>query len=173
MSTTTTTKRPSLFSRFSSRTSMLSTSPSSSSSSPTESSSSTPRGCRDYNRYAKHNKGHNFTLTDPYSGSSSSSSNVSSTQSDSTSTPTSTSADMPVGARDFKLRYAKDSKLQGHDFSKTYLYAYAATSTTNYSMALDARGDVDVVSSSSVPRGCRHLANKNMRYAWHQGRQVF
>jgi hypothetical protein len=69
---------------------------------------------------------------------------------------------MPVGARDFKLRYAKDAK--GHDLSKTYAYGLA----DSYSMSL--LGDVYVV--SSVPRGARHLANKNMRYAWHQGRQA-
>ena len=139
----TATKRPSIFSRISSSASSLRSN---------STSSSTPKSCRDYNRYAKDGKGFDFNFSYPYSTSSSS---ASSTKSES---------EMPVGARDFKLRYAKDGK--GHDFTQSY---YAPT---NYAMSLGASGLGDGYIVSSVPRGSRHLANKNMRYAWHQGRQA-
>ncbi|KAJ9616357.1 hypothetical protein H2200_000075 [Cladophialophora chaetospira] len=137
------TKRPSIFSRLSSSASSLRSN---------STSSSTPKSCRDYNRYAKDGKGYDFNLTYPYSTSSSSAS----------STKSSTASEMPLGARDFKLRYAKDGK--GHDFATSY--------ATNYAMSLGAGNMGEVYIVSSVPRGSRHLANKNMRYAWHQGRQA-
>lgn len=137
-----TTKRPSIISRLSSSASSI-----------RSNDSSTPKGCRDYNRYAKDGKGHDFTLSHPYS----------------TSTPSASSTNfsvpsMPLGARDFKLRYAKDGK--GHDFATSYAPA-------NYAMSLGGSlGEVYII--SDVPRGSRHLASKNMRnmrYGWHEGRQ--
>jgi len=139
-----TTKRQSIFSRLSSSASSIKSN---------ISSSSVPEGCRDYNRYAKDGKGYDFNLSYPYSTSSSSSS--------STKSSAASASEMPVGARDFKLRYAKDGK--GHDFAESYAYA-----PTNYAMDLGIGGTYIV---SDVPRGSSHLANKNIRYAWHQGRQ--
>ncbi|KIY02358.1 uncharacterized protein Z520_02496 [Fonsecaea multimorphosa CBS 102226] len=122
----------------------------SSSSASIQSSSSTqpsiPKGSHDtvYARYAKDGKGYDFNLTYPYCTGAASSSSSSSTYSTSES-------DVPF---DFKLRYAKDAK--GHDFGSTYAYSPSRESSTTL-----------VGGSDAV-----HADNKNMRYAWHQGRQA-
>ncbi|KIW88054.1 uncharacterized protein Z519_11164 [Cladophialophora bantiana CBS 173.52] len=125
----------------------------SSSSASVRSSSSTepsiPKSCRDAirARYAKDGKGHDFNLTYPY-GTNIIASGASSTH----------SSEVPQGCRDFKLRYAKDGK--GHDFAPTYTYSPSPADDSSVSLA----------ASDAMPAGCRDY-NKNMRYAWHQGRQ--
>jgi len=158
--TANTTKRPSFFSRFSSSASSIR------SKSTSSSSSTTPAGCRDYNRYAKDGKGFDFNASYPYSTTSTADSKPNS-DADSESEASLTSSTVPLGARDFKLRYAKDGK--GHDFSDTYTLAPA-----NYAMNLGMGGLGDAYIVSSVPRGSSRMGQKsgNMRYAWHQGRQA-
>jgi len=151
----TTAKRPSLFSRFSSSASIRSNS-STSSTEP-----SIPKSKSDYNRYAKDGKGYDFNLSYPYSTTTSSASSTMSS-----SKPSSFSED----AQDFKLRYAKDGK--GHDFASTYVHA---PSNASMSLGMGGMGDVWIV--SSTPRGSASrkskskTGEKNMRYAWHAGRQ--
>jgi len=114
----TSSSRPSLFSRL-----VSSASSTRSNSSTYETLDSTPKGCREFqgSRYAKDGKGFDFNVTYPYSTTSATSSDAD-------------SAEFPAGCRDFKLRYSKDGK--GHDFSSTYSHSPA-----NYSMTLGA-GDV-------------------------------
>ncbi|OAP64528.1 hypothetical protein AYL99_00500 [Fonsecaea erecta] len=143
-----TSKRPSVFSRLSS-----------SGASIRSSSSTQPslfKGFHDTTvcaRYAKDGKGYDFHSTYPYGTSASRSSSSSSSSTHSTS-----ESDVAVeSSRSLTLRYAKDSK--GHDFASSYAYSPPTASSTT------------LVDSDAVHADRYSDHNKNMRYAWHQGRQ--
>jgi hypothetical protein len=163
-STTSNTKRPSIFSRLSSSASSMR-----SNSSTSSSSALNPKDQSQTNRYAKACPAFDFSISYPYSTSKASSVTApASTVSSDSETDGENEADMATAKSSSKttLRYAKDGK--GHDFSSTYKHTPA-----NYAMTLGPGGIGGTYIVSTVPRGkSRVVAGEaKMRYGWHAGRQ--
>jgi hypothetical protein len=131
-----TTKRPSFLSRLSSSSYYTSTSSSTTSSVP-----AVFRSHSGYNRYAKDSRGHDFSLSYPYTPTTSPSS-------------ASTSSTSSSSSQQVSMRYAKDGK--GHDFSSTYPEISARLDALEAEVLLNKEGMGE---------------EQRMRYAWHAGRQ--